>query len=341
MASHALYFPYIRIPEDAWFTRVLLYWDSVGTIVPGGLEDDPRYISPRMAELRAEGLLAMVAPAYDLTTIPRFRDEFARLLEADEDIARRRGAPAGASFAKVHVFKLGDVAEYLIDEGLARHCDGPGWELWIEVEERTAGMFMAYLAATLGGLDRVCMDPVTDQTGAMAALVGADSRTGLTLKRARELRLGVLEALLPGPATPVDAKALRKFKDEHGDELAAFRDRVDEELLKAAGLEEADAQAEQARISAAKLKRERDEIVSLMEKRRWPDIVFGSIASVGVAAAGVAGALVLGGGAAAAAVAAPGLIPAVYAALKDARTRPDLGMRPLAYAALAQREFGP
>jgi hypothetical protein len=39
--------------------------------------------------------------------------------------------------------------------------------------------------ATLGALDNVRMDPVTDHTLAMAALVGVDSKTGLTLKRAR------------------------------------------------------------------------------------------------------------------------------------------------------------
>jgi hypothetical protein len=45
----ALYFPYVSTPDDAWFTRVLLCWDTVGTIVPGGLEDDPRFISRQMA----------------------------------------------------------------------------------------------------------------------------------------------------------------------------------------------------------------------------------------------------------------------------------------------------
>jgi len=55
MARKALYFPYIRTPDDPWFTRVLLYWDAVGTILPGGLEDDARYVTPRMRELRESG----------------------------------------------------------------------------------------------------------------------------------------------------------------------------------------------------------------------------------------------------------------------------------------------
>jgi hypothetical protein len=30
----ALYFPYMKAPEDAWFTQILLYWDDAATIVP-------------------------------------------------------------------------------------------------------------------------------------------------------------------------------------------------------------------------------------------------------------------------------------------------------------------
>lgn len=34
MTTAALYYPYIKVPESDWFTRVLLYWDVVGAIVP-------------------------------------------------------------------------------------------------------------------------------------------------------------------------------------------------------------------------------------------------------------------------------------------------------------------
>jgi hypothetical protein len=339
MPNDALYFPYIVTPDDAWFTRVLLYWDTVGTIVPGGLEDDPKYISSRMAALRDEGLLTLVSPAFDLSTVPRFREHFAEYLEADRAVLQCREDPAAMRFARVHLFKLGDVAEYLIEQGLARRSDGPGWELWIDVEARTADLFMAYLAAILGALQNVQMDPVTDQAAGMAALTGLDRSAGQTLKRARQLRLGVLDGLLPGPATPIDAKELKQFKADHGPELAAFRDVVDEELLKAAGFEHADAGAKQAEISTRRLMQERDKVVALMQRRRWPDLVFGSVAGVVAAAAGVAGGLALGGPIAGAAFAAPGLIPAVYGALRDARTKPDFGERPMAYAALAQQRF--
>ena len=76
----------------------------------------------------------MVAPAFDLSTIPRFREEFARFLDADEIVSVRRDERTAMSFTKVHIFKRGDVAAYLIERGLARYGDGPGWEAWIDVE---------------------------------------------------------------------------------------------------------------------------------------------------------------------------------------------------------------
>lgn len=34
MSRNALYYPYINLPQDAWSTRALLYWDGLATIVP-------------------------------------------------------------------------------------------------------------------------------------------------------------------------------------------------------------------------------------------------------------------------------------------------------------------
>jgi len=38
MEANALYFPYIKVPKSAWFTRILLYWDKVGAIIPSDMQ---------------------------------------------------------------------------------------------------------------------------------------------------------------------------------------------------------------------------------------------------------------------------------------------------------------
>jgi hypothetical protein len=339
MITKALYFPYIETPNDEWFTRVLLFWDAVGTIIPGGLENDSRYVTPRMRELRDEGLLEDVQPLFDFEKASAFRREFLGYLDHDAVQGRGTRPLSELPVTKVHLWKLGDLAQDLIARDLARHSTGPGWELWLEVEERTADLFMAYLAVVLGRLQEVPMDPVTNREQAMAALLGADTRTGGTLRRAREFRSGLLEGLLPAPEPSPPAQELANFKCDHRDELASFRACVNEELLRAAAFVEADAQEEQVEIALGRLRRERNQIVALMERRRWPRIVFGNIAGVAATTAAVVGPLVVGD-AATAAFAAPSLIPAAYAALQGGPKAPDLEGKPMAYAALAHRRFG-
>ena len=44
----ALYFPYISVPQGSWFTRVLLYWDGVASVVPRHLSDRAAALTPFM-----------------------------------------------------------------------------------------------------------------------------------------------------------------------------------------------------------------------------------------------------------------------------------------------------
>jgi hypothetical protein len=43
MADSVLCFPSLRPPENEWFTRVLLYRDQVGTILPQGTTPQPDF----------------------------------------------------------------------------------------------------------------------------------------------------------------------------------------------------------------------------------------------------------------------------------------------------------
>jgi hypothetical protein len=147
--------------------------------VPGTLERDPRYVTPRMRDLRDEGLLALVQPVVSIAQVPRFAESFLAYLDTDRQVQERRDKPLKElSLARIHVWKLGALADSLTELGLAERVCGPGWELWLDLEERTADLFMAYLAATLGGLEEIAMDPVTNRKQAMAACLGSTCGRG-------------------------------------------------------------------------------------------------------------------------------------------------------------------
>jgi hypothetical protein len=60
MADAALYYPYIEVPDSPALTRVLLYWDELGSIIPH--ERSPMRLRARTRELVDTGLVRPVSP---------------------------------------------------------------------------------------------------------------------------------------------------------------------------------------------------------------------------------------------------------------------------------------
>ncbi len=151
-----LYYPYIRVPETPWFSRVLLYWDSVGSIVPGDYLEEPGRLGPYMQSLVKEGLVRQVVPGYYLGMVPNFKDAFLNYLDnrpKDKERKKReeffRIHSESLRGDDIHMKKLQDLGEELVKRGIARKQkqeDSP----WYEVEQGVARDFMAYLAGVLG-----------------------------------------------------------------------------------------------------------------------------------------------------------------------------------------------
>ena len=325
MEKNALYFPYIRVPKDPWFVRVLLYWDTVGTIVPrgpflGGAD--------HTSELVAAELVRPIHPDEYIHDIGGFHDRFFALIDGEETIqARRRLALKHGDVKKIHVDKMGHmICEGLMSRDLGRPVEGEVWGWW-ELESQTADLFMAYLAAELGSLDSLAMDPVTDASDLFVA--SADT----PIERAEGLRLGVLEAVLPAPQEAVSVSELAAFKDKHHARLAAFRTTIEEELLQIAQVDDDEARLRQKQLSEQRLRGEIEEITAKMNERRWPKIVFGTVC--GLLGVGAAAGVAVATGGAGVALAAPGLIGSAYAAVEGFPAR-RVPSKPLAYAALAR-----
>ena len=91
MADRVLYFPYIRVPENKWFTRVLLYWDEVGSIVPSEYVDEPEGLGRYMAALVKEGQVTPVTPGAYIHKVPSFEESFLKMIDNNPVIKGRRG----------------------------------------------------------------------------------------------------------------------------------------------------------------------------------------------------------------------------------------------------------
>jgi hypothetical protein len=153
------------------------------------------------------------------------------------------------------------------------------------------------------------------------------------------IRYALLRDILPGPAALIEPARLAEFKADHQNLLNRFRICVEEETIACA--QEADRRLRDKKVATvrAKLKIELDEIEQRMRERRWPIGLRGAL-GVAIAALGVADLAVTGGSAFALAAGPLGLAASVDAAFQG-RRRPDIFQNPLAFAALARREFGP
>lgn len=322
MSERVLYFPYIRVPESAWFTRVLLYWDSVGSIVPSEFMYRPERLGPHMQALVAEGLVKQIIPAEHLYDVPNFSEPFLQLAESH----RRKmnigfGSLSELKTSRVHAEKLDMIARPLCEMGLASEADYP----WFNIEATIADQFMAYLAGVLGALPSVSSIPITDQQGQLRNYETVESNRNI-----------ILEHLLPAPADEIDVSSLASFKSNHHRELVAFRNEVELFLLDVASIAEDALRQQKVARFVMKAESEINNIIEDMKSHGWSKITMGRFIAYVVAGLTLVDAIATGGLVSTIA-AAFGATGAAYSTYQESRTPDSLKNSYFAYAALATK----
>jgi hypothetical protein len=262
----------IRPPENEWFSRVLLYWDRVGTILPREYSSDQEFLRPYTSALLAAKLLTPIPPDESVwrSGADNYRESFLELVDSDPFGVERTRADE-RTWARVHLDKTGTgLALDLVQRGLAKDFQGPEDRAWVEVERRTAELLMAFLASIVGKDENVAMDPITDSEAAMAAFTKLPEASRQIETELEPIRYALLTEILPGPATGIEPKSLADFKADHHDLLVSFRNRLEQKAIDCA-------QVTDGRLRNAMLERVRgeladdlNEIEQRMGERRWP-----------------------------------------------------------------------
>lgn len=319
--DNALYFPFISVPENPWFTRTLLYWDQVGAIIPYEFVDAPEQLTVYTRDLLRDGLLTEIHPGQHLWKAPRFKDAFLDFMESlpKKDVKERRRAFRKHSTSRIHTEKMEQVADYLIDAKLATKVN---WS-WCDVENKTAQEFMAYLAALLGQLEDVQSTPVTDTFANLDPFLLASQSTAKVEARLTPLRTIVLEQLLPVPEQPVSPAKLLSFKQKHGTHLRHFRHSIEQEISNIADMTDSDLQTYRLDNFTAEKKDEVEEIKARLSEGGLGRVVFSTVCAV---VAAIPGVNVLFG-----------LANAVYSSLAGSSQQPKSGA--LLYAVYVQKKF--
>lgn len=108
MKNKIIYFPYINIPQSDWLTRMLLYWDEVGAIVPYDFIENPERLDHHMCSLVQAGLVRQFIPGMYIYDIPRFKDSFIEyLISLGSILDYRRKQFKQNSIVRIHIEKMG------------------------------------------------------------------------------------------------------------------------------------------------------------------------------------------------------------------------------------------
>lgn len=341
MADRVLYFPSIHVPHGEWFARVLLYWDSVATIVPAEFLAHPERLKLYTSELIEAGLLTTITPDATIwqNGARNYREPFLDLIDRTPGLVT--GGPLDRPTTRIHTDKTGTgLAHDLIARNLARYIDGPEHASWFEVERETADLLMAYLAAIVSRAPNERWRPITDRRESLGAFERLQGRTpsrpdtaGIEAET-EPIRTHVLRRLLPAPTGIVRVHEIAEFKKANRDRLNRFRLAIEEKIIDIAAIEDPRLRARKIEVVSEALADEKRKIAAQMEGCGWRNIGFGTLMAVGAAAATVADFLVTGGVSAVAKAGGTfGLLGAVY----DAFGRPskDVLEDPMAYAALS------
>lgn len=327
----ALYFPYIQVPREDWFTPVLLYWDRIASIVPYRLE--PAELGEYMHQLLNEGLVDPVRPdeAQTLNGRHGFDDQFMELLESSP--LPRSHPPY--RWSRIHREKARrQLFESMKGLGLA---EGPygRYDEWWRVEEQTAGLYMLHLVGSICRYNRGLF-PVTDTR---LTLTGLTEPLDDKSSRLQDLRYAAIMGALPAPSGRVSPRELASFKGTHQDQLRKLHNHLNEKLK-----ELADIDNDQLRQSATTkvLAEIRDDVRVLREQmsRQWPRIILTSVAGLILGGLGLGAAVASGGTALALGLGVANVVgaqvPAAAGIAKSIHFKKEALRHPLAYAVLAQ-----
>jgi hypothetical protein len=337
--NKVLYFPYINVPNNEWFTQILLYWDEVGAIVPRDYIQEPGKLDRHMVELVRTELVKQIIPdMYSMEAGRNFAPAFIHLIEKVGINQKVRNSRFGPHYStRIHIDKFGyEISEYLVDEKLAIRDNYP----WYIVESTTAGLFMSYLASFLGNSKEINMQPITDDVTSLVTFsedyaVG-DFNQNYYLDR---MRISVLEEILPVPRNIEDVTSIVQFKEKYGDLLPKFRKKIESKIQELSFIINREEREFHLTKFSQSTREETEELVARMNEKNWGRIVFGTFCGLGAAAIPGAKAIIekdiIAG-----LEAIPGLMGAVYAAYEGFDSRQKSIIRsPYAYAAYVKREL--
>lgn len=319
MKKSLLYFPYINVPDSAWTTQSILYWERVGAIVPDLYIDHPSRLTLEMRKLVEVELVDQVIPSRYLHLIPRFSDAFIELLHSHPiDLNTRAQSFNRGNRVLLHFQKFGeDLLQEIVQMGIARQKN---YE-WYFVEDNTAKLFMMFLATTISSVAEY-----TPATNSVENIVQGVLDNNLMDRQ--NMRSSFLKDLIPYPINP-DPYKLADFKEKYFRQLLHFRILLESAILEISSIENLEQRNQAYNLKVEEINFLKTDILEKLQESRLGKVVYGSMFGTVSAIAGFATSQNF--------IGFLGLSNAVYSAL-DGYKRPEI-QQEFSYLALMEHKL--
>lgn len=339
--NNLLYYPYINLPKTDWTIRALLYYDTIGSIVPTQYFHEPEQYEPFMREVIQNELITPINPMIVLENPRRVSgmfieylnirhnnirhniEERRRLLLAKNKTCQipREKFSFRRNSTRLHANKFDDEVFYhLIHMGLAEQIDG----YWYNVEKRTANELMTFLASVIA--NKIDYLPTTDKIDFEFYTHTRTQHQDIELRTRQYKRDLILNNLIPYPKQ-INLTKLRRFKDRHRDLLNAFSNKVELLVLNPTITPEQPL----FKTTLEDMKMAKEELSARMNESHIGDIVFGTICGTISAGIGLLASPILG--------AIPGFLNAIHSACKIEKPENVIDQTGLKYLALVDKRL--
>jgi hypothetical protein len=314
-----LYYPYINLPPTDWTLRTLLYYESVGSIVPNQYFYEPeKNYEPFMLELVRNQLVIPIDPMRELKNPWKVTEPFVEFVKSKSFIKRIKLIES-PTFIKIHFQKFEEVVFYELEQLDLAKRDNRNWQ-WVMVEKNTAAYLMKYLTTIIS--KKLKMTPATDTYKSRLTIINN--------RLQRKKRDIILEELIPFPQQ-LDYDKVLNFKEKNKKELKIFRNKIEQLVLD----DSVESGSELFNSIVEEMSLRRDELAEEMRKSKFKQIIFGTVCGIAGSATGLAAAetvgAILGG--------LPGFANAVYSGLQIEKAEKSFDQSGMKYLALIDKRL--
>jgi len=248
------------LTNNNWFSKSILYWDEIQTIVPDSYSWEPERLMPFTRNLIKSGLITQAFP-YDCNiNYDLLREKMLEIINSKAfEIDKKRENFELGNYDFIHKDKfVYEIFDDLIMLKLAKEKEHSGW-YYVELE--TTRILMWLLATVMGY--KTNSNPSTDQ-GYYFSNVFYENFEGYEKQQVRKI---IVEDLLPFPTNP-NFENLSKFKNKNRGKLTKFRQEVESLIDVAAEIEDSEKRVQKGIELAEKLKAEKEELVAKLEESK-------------------------------------------------------------------------